>query len=155
VQIRHLFIAAGHSYFGRHGQAPGPHPIQEVEQVECVAGHGLRGDRFFNYKEDYRGQVTLFDWGVFEKLRRDLSVPEASPGALRRNVIVEGADLVALIGNTFEVQGVRLQGIEECRPCHWMDGAIGPGAEAWLRGRGGLRCRILTDGVLVRDAKTT
>lgn len=25
---------------------------------------------------------------------------------------------------------------------------IGPGAEEWLRGRGGLRCRILTDGAL-------
>ena len=30
-----------------------------------------------------------------------------------------------------------------------VDGC-GPGAEAWLRGRGGLRCRILTDGWLRR-----
>ena len=29
-----------------------------------------------------------------------------------------------------------------------MDGAIHPGAEAWMRGRGGLRARILSDGVL-------
>jgi hypothetical protein len=32
-----------------------------------------------------------------------------------------------------------------------MDGALGPGANAWLRGRGGLRARILTDGVLRRS----
>jgi hypothetical protein len=29
-----------------------------------------------------------------------------------------------------------------------MDQAVGPGAEAWLKGRGGLRARILTDGDL-------
>jgi hypothetical protein len=29
-----------------------------------------------------------------------------------------------------------------------MDEAIGPGANAFLAGRGGLRCRILEDGIL-------
>jgi hypothetical protein len=29
-----------------------------------------------------------------------------------------------------------------------MDEAIGPGAHDWLKGRGGLRCRILSDGWL-------
>ena len=32
-----------------------------------------------------------------------------------------------------------------------MDQAVGPGAEAWLRGRGGLRARILSDGWLKMD----
>ncbi len=45
---------------------------------------------------------------------------------------------------------VRFFGTEECRPCYWMDGALGPGAHAWLRGRGGLRARILSDGWLAR-----
>ena len=52
------------------------------------------------------------------------------------------------IGREFDLQGIRLFAVEECRPCYWMDTAIGPGAEAWLRGRGGLRCRILTSGWL-------
>lgn len=151
VNIRHLFISSGHSYFGRHGKAPGAYPILEVDRVECVAGRGLRGDRFFDYKENYRGQVTLFGWDVFEELRRDLPAPSAIPSALRRNVMVEGLDLLALIGKPFELQGIQFQGVEECRPCYWMDRAIAPGAEAWLRGRGGLRCRILSDGVLVRS----
>jgi len=29
-----------------------------------------------------------------------------------------------------------------------MDQAVGPGAEEWLKGRGGLRARVLTDGEL-------
>jgi len=150
VHIRHLFISSGHSYFGRHGKDSANHPIAEVERVECVAGRGLRGDRFFDYKENYRGQVTLFGWEVFEKMRRELAAPQAAPGALRRNIMVEGLELDTLVGQTFELQGLQFQGVEECRPCYWMDRAIAPGAEAWLRGRGGLRCRILSDGVLVR-----
>jgi MOSC domain-containing protein YiiM len=40
-------------------------------------------------------------------------------------------------------------GTEESRPCFWMDHAFGPGAQAALKGRGGLRARILTSGRLV------
>jgi hypothetical protein len=29
-----------------------------------------------------------------------------------------------------------------------MDGAVAPGAEKWLEGRGGLRAKILADGEL-------
>jgi hypothetical protein len=34
-----------------------------------------------------------------------------------------------------------------------MDRAVAPGAEEFLRGRGGLRARILTDGVLRSTAR--
>ena len=48
----------------------------------------------------------------------------------------------------FAVQGVRFLGVEECRPCYWMDQAVGTGAESWLKGQGGLRAKILSDGWL-------
>jgi MOSC domain-containing protein YiiM len=148
LSIRHLFVSAGHNFFGRHGQPAGDHPIIEVGRVECVAGKGLIGDRFFNYKPDYKGQITLFAWEVYQELREDPRFADASPAALRRNAIVEGFDLNALIGKRFWLQGIELKGTEECRPCYWMDRVIGPGAETWLKGRGGLRCKILNDGVL-------
>jgi FdhD protein len=44
--------------------------------------------------------------------------------------------------------GVLFEGVEECKPCYWMDAAVAPGANAFLAGRGGLRCRILEDGIL-------
>jgi MOSC domain-containing protein YiiM len=150
VRIRHIFVSPGHNYFGHHGGPAGRHRIEEVAEVECVAGQGLRGDRFFGYKENYKGQITLFAWEVFLELCRAQSLDPAdvSPARLRRNVIVEGADLGSLIGKRFALQGVALEGAEECRPCYWMDQAVSPGSEAWLRGRGGLRCRILSDGWL-------
>jgi MOSC domain-containing protein YiiM len=57
-------------------------------------------------------------------------------------------ELNEFIGREFEIQGVRFFGTEECRPCYWMDQAFAPGAEAAMKGRGGLRARILTDGTL-------
>ena len=152
MRIEHLFISPGHNFFGHHGQPAGAHPISQVEQLECVAGHGIRGDRFFDFKENYKGQITFFAMEVLEALRCELQLPDAQPQASRRNAFVRGADLPSLIGRDFEVQGVGFTGIEESRPCHWMNSALGPGAEEWLRGRAGLRCRIRTDGILRRDS---
>lgn len=152
MRIRHLFISPGHNYFGHHGQPPGEHPILEVEAIECVAGRGIRGDRFFDFKSDYKGQITFFAWETLMALQRELGLPEVWAGATRRNVITEGLDLNSLVGRTFEIQGVQFQGVEECRPCYWMNHAFrDERVEAWLRGRGGLRARILTDGWLRRD----
>jgi MOSC domain-containing protein YiiM len=148
LTLHRIFISEGHSYFGRHGQGSLKLPVLEIDAVECVAGRGLRGDRFFGHQQDYKGQVTLFSQDIFEDLRRSLPAPHVRPAALRRNLLVSGADLNTLIGREFELQGVLLEGTEECRPCYWMDEAVGPGAEAWLRGRGGLRCRILSGGWL-------
>jgi MOSC domain-containing protein YiiM len=148
LTLHRIFISEGHSYFGRHGRGSLRLPVREVTEIECVAGRGLRGDRFFDHQVDYKGQVTLFSQEVFDSLRAALALPAASPAALRRNLLVSGGDLNDLIGQAFELQGVRLLGTEECRPCYWMDEALAPGAEAWLKGRGGLRCRILSDGWL-------
>jgi len=156
MRILHLFISPGHNYFEHHGQPAGQNAIVEVASVECVAGQGLRGDRFFGYRPDFRGQITFFSWEVFTELRRELNLPEAHPHALRRNAITKGADLNRLVGETFSLQGITFLGIEECRPCYWMESALGPGAEAWLKGRGGLRAKILSDGVLRRaEARAT
>jgi len=148
IHVCHLFISPGHNFYGHHQQPPGEYPTQAVAEVTCVAGRGLRGDRFFDYKENYKGQITFFSLEVFDALRRELNLPDAQPAATRRNAFVRGVDLNTLVGTEFEIQGVRFAGAAECSPCRWMNFALGPGAEEWLRGRGGLRARILTDGVL-------
>lgn len=148
MQICRLFISPGHNFFGHHGRPAGDNPIATVDELECVAGRGVVGDRFFDYKPDYKGQITFFSMEVLERLRRELSLPNAQPEATRRNVFVRGLELGDLIGTEFQVQGVRFAAVEESRPCYWMNAALGPGAEEWLRGRAGLRCRILSNGFL-------
>lgn len=146
--IRSLYISPGHNFFGHHGQEPGEHPLEEVQEIECVVGRGIRGDRFFDYKSDYKGQITFFSSEVFAEVCRAVGAEAKTPGAARRNVVTEGVDLNTLIGQRFSVQGVEFEGVCECSPCYWMDRAIAPGAEEALKGRGGLRARILSDGVL-------
>jgi MOSC domain-containing protein YiiM len=148
MRVRQLYISPGHNYFGHHEQPPGEHPLMERSELRCLAGRGVEGDRFCDYKENYKGQITFFSSEVFEELCRQLAVHDKSPGAARRNVITAGVDLNSLIGKEFEVQDVRFLGVAECSPCYWMDKAIAHGAEEFLKGRGGLRARILTDGVL-------
>jgi MOSC domain-containing protein YiiM len=154
MQIRQIFISEGHNYFGHHGRAPDDYPLVEVPQIECVAGRGIRGDRFYDYRDNYKGQITFFSFEVFERLTRHFGLTDKSPGAARRNVVVSGVELNDLIGEEFSIQGVRLRGTAHCKPCYWMDEAIAPGAERFLQGNGGLRAQILSDGVIaVGDAQ--
>lgn len=154
MTIVQLFISPGHNFFGHHGQPAGKSPLVEINDVECVAGRGLRGDRFFDFQEDYKGQITFFAREVFDDVCRRLGVVVASPGVTRRNAITRGIDLNHLIGARFTLQGIEFDGVCECKPCYWMDQAIAPGAEAALQGRGGLRARILSSGTL-RTSKTS
>jgi MOSC domain-containing protein YiiM len=146
--IRNLYISAGHNFFGHHGQEAGRSPVVELREIECVAGRGIRGDRFFHYEDDYKGQITFFSNEVFEDVCQLLSVGDKSPAVARRKVVTRGIDLNSLVGQRFSVQGVEFAGVCECKPCYWMDRAIAPGAEGALQGRGGLRARILTSGIL-------
>ncbi|MGA8658149.1 MAG: MOSC domain-containing protein [Chthoniobacterales bacterium] len=148
LAIRHLFISPGHNFVGHHGRPPASHPIEEVSQIRCLAGRGIQGDRYLDYKDKYKGQITFFEEEVYDDLCSRFAIWDRGPEVFRRNVITRGLRLNDLIGKDFEVQGVSFSGTEECRPCYWMDRAFVRGAEAALKGRGGLRATILSDGIL-------
>jgi MOSC domain-containing protein YiiM len=147
VVIAGLHRSPGHNFVGRFGLEPGTHAMESVERIRLLAGRGIEGDRFLDHAAGYKGQVTFYSAEVHRALCEALGVRrEAS--ACRRNVVVEGVDLNAWVGLRFELGGVEFEGVEECRPCAWMDVAVGAGAEAFLKGRGGLRARVLGDGSL-------
>ncbi|MEX2578072.1 MAG: molybdenum cofactor biosysynthesis protein [Verrucomicrobiales bacterium] len=148
MKILHLFVSPGHNYFGHYGKPAGENPVVEVDRIECVAGSGIRGDRFFDYKPDYKGQITFFEIETHGNLCERFGTFDKGPDIYRRNVVVEGRDLNELIGEEFELQGVAFLGTEEAKPCFWMDRAFGEGAEEALRGKGGLRAKILAGGTL-------
>jgi len=153
VEVRELFVSAGHNFFGHHGKPPGESPMAQVAEIECVAGRGVLGDRFFDFKEHYNGQITFFAWETYEAVCRALDVQDKPVSTFRRNVITAGVDLNDLIGQEFQIQGVDFLGTEECRPCYWMDQAFAPGANEFLKGRGGLRAVILSNGILRADIR--
>ncbi len=147
-RIEHIYISKGHNYVGHHGKPPGTHQILEIDEVECVEGSGLTGDRYFDHKDNYKGQITFFEMEIYEKLCTELEEKEKLPSAFRRNILTRGIDLNKWIGRTFRVQGILFEGSEECRPCYWMDQGFAAGADAALKNHGGLRARILSTGIL-------
>ena len=151
MKVLELHISPGHNFFGHYGGPAGEHPVIGVEQIECVAGQGLRGDRFFGHKENYKGQITFFAAEVYQDLCARLNIHDKQPKVLRRNVLTRGIDLNELIGREFDLQGIHFEGVVECSPCFWMNEAFGQGAEEYLRGQGGLRARILSSGLLRVD----
>jgi MOSC domain-containing protein YiiM len=148
MELLRFYISPGHSFYGRRGMEPLPNPVEEVGEIHCVAGAGIRGDRFFNYREDFKGQITFFADETYQSLCEQFNVHDKPPSVFRRNIITRGVDLNSLIGREFEAQGVRFLGTEHCAPCLWMNQAFCAGAEAALKNRGGLRAKILTGGIL-------
>jgi molybdopterin-guanine dinucleotide biosynthesis protein A len=150
AELLEIWISAGNDFRGRHEKGRLNHGIRGVSEIECVAGMGLRGDRYFGYKENFKGQVTFFDADAVQAVRERFATPDLSGALFRRNLIVRGVDLEQWVGRKFRFQGIDFEGSEECKPCYWMDEAVAPGAEEFLKQnfRGGLRARILTDGIL-------
>jgi MOSC domain-containing protein YiiM len=79
------------------------------------------------------------------------------PIETRRNILTQGVALNSLVGKSFFVGNVRMQGIERADPC------MRPGALVRKRGfpeafagRGGLRAQVLVNGrISIEDLITT
>tara|TARA_B100001750_G_scaffold233194_1_gene233118 strand:- start:71 stop:565 length:495 start_codon:yes stop_codon:yes gene_type:complete len=150
IEIVAIYISPDHDFKGRHGMERYHNPIHAIKNVSCVKDKGLVGDRYFDFRENYKGQITFFSWEIYEGMRNKFDKSDLSSKVLRRNIILKGVDLNNLIGKEFTIQNVTFSGSEECAPCYWMNEAITPGAEIFLKNKGGLRARILNNGVLTR-----
>ena len=147
VEIIALFISEGHDFKGRHGLGRSHHAVSSQQSVECITGKGIRGDRYFGFKDNYKAQVTFFDETVHESVQTQFNSDHA-PDVYRRNVLMRGLNLNTLIGKSFKLGEVEFEGVQECTPCYWMDETVAPGTEKFLMGQGGLRTRVLSDGNL-------
>lgn len=127
--------------------------LEPVEQVEAVAGQGLRGDRYF--RSSYGGEplgkpdqeVTLIELEAIEAARREFNI-DLQPGQTRRNLITESVSLNRLVGQEFYVGEVLLRGLELCHPCKHLEMLTCAGMMKALKERGGLRAEVITGGSL-------
>jgi MOSC domain-containing protein YiiM len=123
-----------------------------VDEAVAVAGRGLQGDRYAagagTFGSGRPGSaLTLVDAAVLDSFDRDVDH--------RRNVVVRGTDLNALVGREFDLGAVRCRGRRLCEPCAHLDRLTGGGVLRPLVHRAGLRADILEDGVIrVHDRLT-
>jgi len=154
VEVLHLLVSPAHAYFGRAREGAADVPTTDADRVELVAGKGIVGDRFFGKAAHMDAAVTLFAIEALEAMAAELGAAPFDPLLTRRNVVLRGAHLAPLLGEEFELESrgdiVRLKAGRPAHPCAWMDQMLAPGAHKAMRGRGGVRCQALSDGVLHR-----
>ncbi|SBT41820.1 molybdenum cofactor biosysynthesis protein [Micromonospora auratinigra] len=140
-----LLASPVHRLVGRpaDGPAPGP-PGELVDEVRIRAGLGIVGDRYFGQPAHRRASVTL--------VAQEALPAGAGLAQVRRNMLTAGIDVDDLVGRVLVLDSgdgpVRLHAHSRAHPCAWMDVTVGPGAWRALRGKGGVRCEPLTDGLL-------
>jgi MOSC domain-containing protein YiiM len=120
-------------------------PVEPVEAVFAQVGSGLIGDRFQGKPESTR-QVTLIQGEHLRAVASFLGMPEVEPGLLRRNLVVEGINLLALKDKRFRIGVAVLEMTGLCHPCSRMEETLGPGGYNALRGHGGITARVLQEG---------
>jgi len=120
---------------------------QEVERVRALAGRGLEGEYHLAPQQAEPGAaITLITQEALDGLHADTGL-EISHAETRRNVLVRGIDLNALVGRRFRVGEVLCAGEELCEPCRRLARLVDEfGVLRGLVHRGGLRADVLTDG---------
>jgi MOSC domain-containing protein YiiM len=133
--------------------------MQPRATVRALAGQGLEGDRYALDQGSYSRaarqvvrHVSLIGREAMDAANEELSqrgMAPFEPGETRRNIVVEGIDVYALLGHEFCIGAVRLRGSDPTRPCHVPSAAAGKTgfAEAY-HNRGGILAEVLTDGLV-------
>lgn len=128
-------------------------PMQAVERVAAIAGHGLEGDRYAagtgHWSSIRRGgdSLTLVEAEEIAAVSAAHAL-DLPPGRTRRNLTTRGIRLDGLIGRRFRIGGVTCRAVRRCEPCSYLDGLLGQDVLDALVHRGGIRAEILTDGMI-------
>jgi MOSC domain-containing protein YiiM len=122
-------------------------PITTVDAAMAEVGCGLIGDRFTGTPESKR-QVTLIQAEHLVVVASLLGREELDPALVRRNIVVNGVNLLALQRAKFSIGKAVLEGSGGCHPCSRMEAALGAGGFNAMRGHGGITARVLKPGVI-------
>lgn len=142
------------SVVGLHVAPEAGAAMRSLAEAHAVPGRGLEGDRYFlgtgyySPKPSQGGrEVTLIEIEAVDAVSSELGV-KLSASDTRRNIATSGVALNHLVDREFLVGGVRLRGARLCEPCKYLEGLTRAGVMGGLVHRGGLRARILTEGIV-------
>lgn len=120
--------------------------LRSVDKVQAVAKVGLEGDHYAS--KGGKRQVTLILREHITAVASMVGTGDIDPSLLRRNIVVNGINLLALKGHRFRLGTAVLEYSGECHPCSRMEENLGDGGYNAMRGHGGITCRVLESGVI-------
>lgn len=125
-------------------------PVRRIDSTQALAGIGLADDRLGlrGEAELSTRQVTLIQHEHLPVIAALAGVAEVDAGALRRNLVVSGINLIALKNARVRVGEALLEIVGPCQPCSRMEEAVGPGGYAAMRGHGGMTARVIEAGAI-------
>ena len=126
--------------------------------MRAIAGRGLEGDRYASgtgtfspSRNQYVRNLSLIGTDAIEHI--GVATDHAlGAGDLRRNLVVSGLDLRALVGAHLRIGEVVLHLTGTCPACSHLDRLVGFDTKTLLRRRGGVRAAILEGGRLAVGA---
>jgi len=122
--------------------------IKSVTKVEVIRGKGIVNDRKFKINNDKKRQITLIEK---ENINYYNNITKANIKALefRRNIITRDIKLNDLIDKEFFIGKIRVKGHDLCHPCLYLEKLLNQkNFVKILDLKGGLRCEVLSDGVI-------
>ena len=126
-------------------------PVEVLQTFQLETGRGVLGDRYSRLDGDR--QVTLIGAENLAAIGAFLGGGPIDPQAVRRNVVVQGLNLLALKERRFRIGDAILETSGECHPCSRMEEVLGVGGYNAMRGQGGITARVLHGGaVRIGDA---
>jgi MOSC domain-containing protein YiiM len=125
--------------------------VEVLRSADLDPQAGLVGDRYAG--RSGARHLTLIQAEHLAAIAAHLGLDSVGPEPLRRNVVTQGINLMALKGWRFRLGTAELAWTGECHPCSRMEETFGPGGYNAVRGHGGITARVLVAGrVALGDA---
>ena len=122
--------------------------MEDNYTVTTIAGKGIVGDRYFNEDNDKYQQITLIESENIDYYNKILN-QNISYIDFRRNIITKGIELNPLIGKELLIGNTKVKAHKLCEPCLELQNKLKQNNFVkTLTHRGGLRCEILTSGLI-------
>jgi len=120
--------------------------VVSLTEVAAEVGRGLVGDHHGDHGGDR--QVTLIQAEHLPVIAALIGRDTVEAGVLRRNLVVGGVNLLALVGRSVCVGPAVLEITGLCEPCARMDEGLGAGTKAAMWGHGGVTASVVQGGTL-------
>jgi MOSC domain-containing protein YiiM len=128
-------------------------PMLPLREAKIIAEQGISGDRYalklgyYSHDPKPGRHLTLIEAEVLADISQQLGI-RFSPYDSRRNITTRGLRLNPLVGKKLRIGAVLLAVIRLCDPCAYMQKLVGQPVLQPLVARGGVRCDVITGGII-------